>query len=574
MAGQLRISVGQHSDKGRKETNQDFLGFSIPPEPQLTAKGAALCLADGISSSPVSQVASQAAVNGFLADYYCTSDAWSVKKSARCVLFALHAWLHSQTRQSQFRYERDKGYVCAFSALIIKSTTAYLFHAGDVRIYRLRNGALELLTNDHRLWVSPVQSYLSRALGMNPHAELDHREVPVERDDVFLLATDGVYEHVDSTTIIETLAAAWNDLGEAARLIVRTAHDNGSDDNLSLQIARVDALPDGRADEIVRQRNELPLPPALNARMELDGYRILREIRASHRSHIYLAQDMHTGTPVVLKTPSVDLSGDPAYLDRMLLEEWIARRVDNAHVLKAWPPHRQRSYLYVVTEFIEGQTLDQWMRDNPRPDVETVRGIVEQIARGLRALHRLEILHQDLRPNNVMIDSAGTVKIIDFGAARVAGIVETASPLEAYQILGTEQYAAPEYFLGEGGTARSDLFSLGVITYQMLSGDLPYGAQVSRSRTRSAQTKLRYRSLTDGELEVPLWMDEAIKKAVHPAPYRRHAALSEFLHDLRYPNAAFLRKARAPLLERNPAAFWRVVSLVLLVIVIVLLAND
>jgi len=80
------------------------------------------------------------------------------------------------------------------------------------------------------------------------------------------------------------------------------------------------------------------------------------------------------------------------------------------------------------------------------------------------------MLHQDLRPNNIMIDQQGTIKIIDFGSTRIAGILEADSPIEQQDLLGTAQYSAPEYFLGEAGTTRSDLFSLGVIAYQMLSG--------------------------------------------------------------------------------------------------------
>ena len=102
------------------------------------------------------------------------------------------------------------------------------------------------------------------------------------------------------------------------------------------------------------------------------------------------------------------------------------------------------------------------------------------------AFHRKEMLHQDLRPQNVMIDATGTAKIIDFGSTYVAGIAENISPLAQGEMLGTVQYMAPEYFLGEGGDTRSDLFSLGVIAYQMLSGRLPYGAEVSRARTRAA----------------------------------------------------------------------------------------
>ncbi len=570
MSAQLRISVGEYSDKGRKQLNQDFHGIAIPNEPQITSKGVAVCLADGISSSDVSQIASQTAVNGFLADYYCTSDAWSVKKSAQCVLFATHAWLYAQTRQSHYRYDRDRGYVCTCSALVIKSNTAYLFHVGDSRIYLLRDDRLEQLTEDHRLWVSQEENYLSRALGMNAHVEFDYREVALEAGDVLLLATDGVYEHISARFVIDTLKACQNDLDTAARKIAQAAYEFGSEDNLTLQIVRIDSLPEVQVNEIAKQVGELPLPPMLQARMDFDGYKILREVHASSRSHLYLAQDPQTDTQVIIKTPSVDLSGDPAYLERLLLEEWIARRLNNAHLLKASLPLRKRHYLYSVTEFVPGQTLAQWMLDNPDPDLETVRNIVEQIARGLRALHRQEILHQDLRPNNIMIDHTGTVKIIDFGSARVAGLMETAPVDEQYRILGTQQYTAPEYFLGEGGSTRSDLFSLGVITYQMLTDRLPYGTQVSKARTRSAQRKLRYRSVIEEDSEIPLWVDEAIKKAVQPDPHRRYAELSEFIYDLRHPNATFLSKTRPPLLERNPVLFWKSVSVLLLLMIMFL----
>ena len=106
MPRELRISVGQHSDKGRKEINQDFHGVLIPDEPLLSMKGIAVALADGISSSNVSQIASESAVKSFLTDYYCTSEAWSVKTSAQRVLAATNSWLHAQTRRSQYRYER------------------------------------------------------------------------------------------------------------------------------------------------------------------------------------------------------------------------------------------------------------------------------------------------------------------------------------------------------------------------------------------------------------------------------------------------------------------------------------
>ena len=191
MARALKISIGQCSEKGRKEVNQDVHGAYIPNEPQRSAKGIALALADGISSSAVSQVASQYAVAGFLEDYYCTSDAWSVKTSAKRILDATNSWLHAQSQHSQYRYDKDRGYVCTLSAMVLKSTTAHIFHVGDSRIYRLRGNTLEQLTADHRVWVGNGQSYLGRALGVNPQIEIDYQTQPLEPGDIFLLPPMG-----------------------------------------------------------------------------------------------------------------------------------------------------------------------------------------------------------------------------------------------------------------------------------------------------------------------------------------------------------------------------------------------
>jgi serine/threonine protein phosphatase PrpC/ribosomal protein L39E len=569
MPRELRITVGQHSDKGRKETNQDFHGALIPKEPMLGMKGIAVALADGISSSNVSHVASESAVKSFLTDYYCTSESWSVKTSAQRVLAATNSWLHAQTRRSQFLYENDKGYVCTFSAMVIKSTTAHLFHVGDSRIYRVAGHTLEQLTDDHRVIISSEQNYLSRALGINPQTEIDYRALPIEKGDVFLLATDGVYEHVGSRFVTRAIADDANNLDRAAGFIVEEAYRHGSADNLTVQIVRIDELPDGEADEVFGHGSELPPPPLLDARMIFDGYRIVRELHASSRSHIYLAVDVESETLVTVKIPSIDLRGDPAYLRRFVMEEWAARRIDSPHVLKPRLQSRKRNFLYVVMEFIDGKTLTQWMIDNPKPDLETVRGIVEQIARGLGAFHRMEMLHQDIRPDNIMIDKTGTAKIIDFGSTKVTGVVEVSPPTDHGDILGTVQYTAPEYFLGESGSALSDQFSLGVIAYQMLTGKLPYGSQVAKARTKSQQRKLRYNSAQDDNREIPAWIDGALKRTVHPDPAKRYEELSEFVFDLRHPNQNYLNSP--PLIERNPLLFWQSLSFLLACAVLVLL---
>lgn len=568
----LKVSIGQYSDKGRKETNQDFHGVMVPKEPMLSLKGVAVALADGISSSDVSRVASESTVKSFLSDYYCTSDTWSVKTSAHRVIAATNSWLNAQTRKNHFQYEKDKGYVCTLSALVIKAAAAHLFHIGDSRIFRVSGAALEQLTEDHRVILSSEQSYLSRAMGVNQQIEIDYRILKIDKTDVFVLATDGVYEFVAGRVIVQTIKDNADDLDRAARIVVEEAYRRGSGDNLTIQIVRIDDVPAGEANEIVGEAALLPPPPLLEPRMVFDGYRIIRKVHGSSRSHIYLASDLDNNEVVVIKVPSIDLRDNADYLKRFAMEGWVARRINSAHVLKPCAPSRKRNYLYVATEFIDGQTLTQWMIDNPRPDLETVRAIVEQIARGLQAFHRMEMLHQDLRPENIMIDKTGTVKIIDFGSVRVRGVVEATPAGSRDDILGTAQYTAPEYFIGEGASTRSDIYSLGVITYQMLTGKLPYGAEVAKTKTKAQQRKLAYRSLLDDSRDIPAWIDEVLRKAVQPDPAQRYVELSEFVYELRHPNEDLM--AARPLIERNPLLFWKALSLILAVTLLLVLMRQ
>lgn len=568
----LEVSVGQCSDRGRQPANQDFHGVRVPGPAERAAKGVVAALADGIGSSDVSHVASEAAVRAMLEDYYATSDAWTVKHSMHRVLSATNSWLHAQTQRGPHRNDHDRGYVCAFAALVLKGRTAHLFHAGDVRIVRLQGARVEQLTADHRVHVGGGQTYLSRALGFHPQIDLDYRSLAVDAGDTFVLASDGLHEHLPNEALAESLAGAPPDLDAVARRLVSQALARGSDDNLSVQILRVEALPPADEQEARRQREGLEPAPLLQPRQEFDGFRIERELHASHRSHVYLATDLDTGARVALKVPSVELRADAAALDRFAMEDWVARRIDSPHVVRAHVRDRRPSHLYVAQEFVEGQTLAQWLTDQPEPPLPAVRDLVAQIARGLQAFHRLEMVHQDLRPENVIIDASGTARLVDFGSTRVAGLVEGGRPAPHEMALGTLAYTAPECFLGEPATERSDLYSLGVLAYRMLCGRLPYGARASRVRTPADVAALRYESARDGRRVLPDWIDSVLARAVHPTPARRHEALSEFVHDLTEPPRSALQRRTVPLAERHPVLFWKAVSLLLLLAVVALLA--
>ncbi len=566
----LKATVGFATDKGLKDDNEDFVGSIIPNEPQLTHKGIVAAIADGMSGSDAGKLASQSCVGSFLGDYFSTPDTWSVKQAGQKILSATNSWLYSQ---GQIRYQSTRGMVSTLSIIILKSTTAHVFHIGDSRIYRLRKGNLEQVTRDHRIWISQDKNYLNRAMGIEPRLEVDYKVLPLEQGDLFLMTTDGVHDFIDDKALKKLLGEGI-DLSVLAEHIVRQAKDNNSDDNLTCQLLRVDGLPEAKDDEILRRHANLPFPPPLQPGMVLDGYRIEAELHASKRTQIYRARDTHTNTQVILKTPSILYDDDTHFIEHFLHEEWAGKRINHDNVVKVLSTDRPKSCVYYATEYLEGQTLREWITANPKADILTVRKIVEQIAKGLRAFHRKEMLHQDLKPENIMFNKNGVVKIIDFGSVKIAGIAEIAllDPDSEDNILGTLNYTAPEYHLGQRGTVKSDLYSLAVITYEMLNGALPFGLDMPEKPCQGFLANLCYVSSFYHNPLVPTWIDGALKKATSISPHTRYNELSEFLYDLNTPNPNFLRTGdNIPLIQRNPLRFWQGLSAILMIVILMLL---
>lgn len=566
MSDKLIVNAGQSSIAGRKPVNEDCCGIRIPDNYLLQTKGIAAIIADGVSSAAAGREASESCVQGFLQDYYSTPESWSTKTSAQKVLGALNRWLYGRSVR---QHSAELGFVTTLSVLIVKSATAYIFHVGDTRIYRFHKDGFERLTRDHRLLSRDNKAFLTHAMGVDPKLQIDCHAVAVEPGDVFLLATDGVYEFLGDDLLLKMLREDAEDPERLAERITRQAMDNGSDDNISCQLIRIEAVPFHDNEEaFYRQLTELPFPPPLASGLILDGFRILRELHSSKRTQVYLAEDEATKQTAVIKTPSVNYSDDAAYIDRFLHEEWVGRRINNQNVLKVLPHPRKRRFLYYLTEHYEGQTLRQWIVDNPKPSLAEVRRLIEQIASGLQAFHRLEMLHQDLKPENILIDDSGTVKIIDFGSTKIAGIEEINKPLgERDLVLGTVNYSAPEILNGGRGSVQSDLYSIGVIAYEMLTGRLPYGEEPTARKLQRAD----YASARAFNPDVPVWIDGALRKAVHKQPESRYAVLSEFIYDLSNPNSEFIRDKPEPLIERNPVRFWQLLFILSATLNIVLL---
>lgn len=575
MTKKLAISLGYFSDKGIKADNDDYISCEIPKSQELRNKGIVVAIADGMSSSEAGKEASHACVNGFINDYYSTPDSWSVQNAAQKILSALNNWLYSRGHTD---YQSAKGMVTTLTILILKSTTAHIFHIGDSRIYRLRDGELEQLTRDHRFFAADDKSYLNRAMGIDLHLDIDYRKVPLEKDDIFLLSTDGIHDFISSKSLKEILTSSSANnydsqlLQQKCQEIAHQVLANNSDDNLSLQLVKLDNLPLPEEEEVLQKAHELPFPPPLEPGMILDGYQILKEIHASNRTQIYSAQHQESKETVILKTPSVNYEDDEHFIEQFLHEEWAGKRIDSPYVLKVITPAQKPHSLYYVTEFLEGITLRQWMKQNPLPSVDLVLPIVEQITRGLRAFHRLEMLHQDLKPDNIIISPDGQVKIIDFGSVKIAGINDMKKNSDAREtLLGTVDYSAPEFYLGHSGGERSDLYSLAVITYELLNNRLPFGKEMPEQANYRQLSQLRYISSINLNPMVPNWMDGAIKKALSLDIKLRQEDVFEFLHDLQHPNPNFINTTTIPLIERNPLLIWKSISVISLIVNFILL---
>ncbi|MGD8558751.1 MAG: bifunctional protein-serine/threonine kinase/phosphatase [Gammaproteobacteria bacterium] len=563
MTSKLSVTVSQHSHSGTKEENQDSCGIRIPEEPALTTKGIVAVIADGVSSSSGGREASETCVQGFLNDYFSTPDAWSVKTASEKIIGALNRWLHGR---GQSYYGYTHGMLSALSILIIKSTTAHIFHAGNTRIYHHRNGDMECLTRDHQTWSDSGQAFLTRAVGADVNIEIDYRSIALEPGDSFLLTTDGVYNHIshqDLTTLIDVTCTADE---EPARYIVEKALEQDSTDNLTCQIIKIEQLDAKDEAEYYQQLTELPFPPSLENDTLLDGYRILKKLHAGRRTQIYLALDKQSNQNVIVKAPSANYEDDPQYINQFIYQEWAGKRISNKHVIKVVNPNRRKRFLYYVTEYVDGITLRHWMSEHPQPDINDVRQIARQIAAGLRAFHRLEMVHQDLKPENIMLDARGIIKIIDFGSTKIAGIAEFTTPIERVSRLATQHYSAPEYLLNKRGNNRSDIYSLGVMVYELLTGKLPYGPAMEKELIKKDFGKLEYQPVYHHNPMIPVWMDKAIEKAVKIDPRQRYGLLSEFISDISRPNEAFLKETAVPLIEKNPARFWQWLSVLLVLL--------
>lgn len=576
MPSTLKVCFGGYSTAGLKPENQDAFAALVPNNNEIISKGVVAAIADGVSSASRAADAAQISVTQFINDYYATSDTWSTQKSASKVLTSLNQWLFSQT---DYQSGETHQWLTTFSALVVKSSTGYIFHVGDSRICVYRENDIEIITRDHnrRSGSSNAHVVLTRALGADPRLKVDVHQIDIKAGDIYILTCDGVHDFLSNAAIQSKLKdlpeiPSSEDLESVSKAIVDFAIEMGSDDNTSCLLIYIGETPNRELAEIERDLLSKTIPPALNLGMKLDGYKVCKVIHASIRSHLYLVEHESDPTPMILKVPSENFSDDILYIQGFMREAWIGERVNHRNVMKVKSAAPNSRFLYHVCEYIEGQTLSEWIHDNPNPSIAQVREIIEQIIMALRTFQRLDLVHRDLKPDNIMIDAYGKVTLIDYGTVLIASLEENSDTVAESVPQGSLNYIAPETLLTLHADYKSDLFSLGVIAYEMLCGSLPYKPMVRAEVTFSNYSEFQYKSIKHVRDDLPLWLDLALKKSTQADPSLRYQAYSEFFTDLSKPNVNALQEyKKQPIMERNPIQFWQGMSALLFIALIVTL---
>lgn len=564
---ELKVSFGGFSSKGSKSVNQDAFAMLDSKGQEKHYKGIIACIADGCSSAKYAKDAANLAVTHFIREYTNTPLSWSVKKSSSKVLASLNQWLYSQSNKQNNHGYRQADWLATFSALILKSTTAYIFHLGDTRISVIRDGNMQPLTRDHK-----TNQVLTKALGAELHQDVDLYEFDLQEGDIFVLTCDGVHDFVTSRKIIDLVFCNAN-LEHAAKLICDEAQHNDSDDNLTCLLIKVTELPQKCLAETYKELTYRKVPLALRTGQKIDGFTVIRQIHASSRSHIYLAQQGIESEPCVLKVPSINFQDDLHYLQGFMREGWAGQLINHANVMKVISTAPQSQFLYHVCEYMDGQTLRQWMHDVKQPTIAQVRSILEQIVTALRAFQRLDMVHRDLKPENIMIDANAKVTIIDYGTVSCAGLDEDITQLNDECAQGSVGYTAPETILTLHADFKSDLFSLGVIAYELLCSELPYKTLQPQNYHKLDYSFWQYRSIRSYRKDIPFWLDQALMKAVAPQPQHRYQALSEFIKDIRTQNSDITVATRQfSFYQRHTLIIWKTVAIVQFLMLLVFTA--
>ena len=265
---------------------------------------------------------------------------------------------------------------------------------------------------------------------------------------------------------------------------------------------------------------------------KLDHYAIQNVAARSGMASIFRAIDERTGETVAIKIPHPEMEADPVFYDRFLREQQIGEKLDHPNVMKVFP-NGDHSQLYMAMEWVEGRLLRQILNEQKKFPRERALNIALQVSLALEYIHSHGVVHRDLKPENIMVGENDSIKLIDFGIAANVGS-KRLTFAKFSQTMGTPDYISPEQVKGKRGDARSDIYALGVMLYEMLTGKVPF---TGANAFIIMNDRLLNNPVPPREIDpsVSPQLQEIIYRAMEREPSNRYQSARELAHDLQHP---------------------------------------
>jgi eukaryotic-like serine/threonine-protein kinase len=265
----------------------------------------------------------------------------------------------------------------------------------------------------------------------------------------------------------------------------------------------------------------------------LDQYGIDGVVATSGMATVFRAHNLENGEQVAIKVPHPEIESDPALFDRFLREEEIGKKIDHPGVMKVLD-NPGRTQVYMVMEWIDGRLLRQILNEEKRLPIDRAVKLTIKICEALEHIHAQGVVHRDLKPENIMVDADDNIRLIDFGIAGNAGS-RRLTFANFSKNMGTPDYISPEQVRGKRGDARSDVYSLGVMLYEMLTGKVPFSGPnpFSVMNDRLLNQPVPPRNINP---EISPQLQEIVYRALEREPKNRYHSAHEFAHDLEHPD--------------------------------------
>ena len=553
------VDIGHTSASGVREHNEDFAA-AVRAGAQEPGRGLIAAVADGVSAGGLGREAAQTTVMSLVQDFHAAPATWETTVVLDRLIGAQNAWLADHNRRRGGPGGDRASGLTTLTALALQGHTWTVAHVGDTRAWLLRAGELQQLTQDHAIDHPDFRSQLTRAVGLDLAVRADYLQGELQTGDIFMLTTDGVHGVLRPEQIRGLLAATPAQI--ASEAIVKAALEAGSQDNVTALVMQVLGLEPVRLQDTLLQARQLPVPPRMRPGDVLDGWSITALVADTGVHRLYQARDPASRELVAIKTLHESRASDREEQAMLAHEAWLGLQVTDSGAPGFVRVRQVRapSAFYTVFDWHSGHTLEQLLAEQARRFAipEVVQGGLA-VCRALGRLHRIGVIHRDIKPGNLHLGEDGQWRVLDLGVA-VSGR-EPASTRTLHA--GTPSYMNPEQWEGAEGRpadAGSDLFALGVTLYQWLTGRLPHGEiepwQTARFR-RDPVAPSRLRP------EVPIWLDHVVMKAIARDPRQRFETAEEFALALeRGASRPLNAPASTPLVRRDPAWAWKVTCVI------------